>query len=59
HTCQLTADIKFPINKYISVSPKVGLWLPLTDSASDYLKASSLDSESTHFYGGVNVTATF
>jgi len=59
HTCQLTADIKFPINKYVSVSPKVGLWLPLTDSALDYLKASSLDSESTHFYGGVNVTATF
>jgi hypothetical protein len=59
HTCQLTADIKFPINKYVSISPKVGLWLPLTDSASDYLKASSLDSESTHFYGGVNVTATF
>ena len=25
HTCQLTADIKFPINKYVSISPKVGL----------------------------------
>jgi hypothetical protein len=59
HTCQLTADVKFPINKYISISPKVGLWLPLTDAASDYLQANSLDSQSTHFYGGINLTATF
>ena len=59
HTCQLTADIKFPINKYVSISPKVGYWLPLTGSASDYLQANSLDSSSMHFYGGINVTATF
>ena len=59
HTCQLTADVKFPINKYISISPKIGLWLPLTDAASNYLQANSLDSQSTHFYGGINLTATF
>jgi uncharacterized protein (TIGR02001 family) len=59
HTCQLTADVKFPINKYISIAPEVGLWLPLTDAASDILQASSLDSQSTHFYGGLNLTATF
>jgi len=59
HTCQLTADIKFPINKYISISPKIGVWLPLTSAASDYLDASSLDSKSFHVYGGVNLTAAF
>ena len=59
HTAQLTADVKFPVNKYITVSPKIGLWLPLTDAASNFLEANSLDSRSTHFYGGINLTATF
>ncbi|MGA3114061.1 MAG: hypothetical protein ABSF90_06445, partial [Syntrophobacteraceae bacterium] len=59
HTCQLTADVKFPICKYVTLSPKIGVWLPLTDAASDYLEANSLDSKSTHCYGGINLTATF
>lgn len=59
HTAQLTADVKFPINKCISIAPKIGVWLPLTSAASDYLEANSLDSNSTHFYGGINLTATF
>ncbi len=59
HTCQLTADLKFPICKFVTLSPKVGVWLPLTDAASDYLEANSLDRDSTHFYGGINLTATF
>ncbi len=59
HTCQLTADVKFPINKYLSISPKIGLWLPLTDAASNYMQANSLDSDSIHVYGGINLTATF
>lgn len=59
HTAQLTADVKFPIGKYITVAPKVGVWLPLTSAADDYLQANSLDKDSTHFYGGINLTATF
>jgi hypothetical protein len=59
HTAQLTADVKFPINKYLTVTPKVGVWLPLTANASDYLEANSLDSNSTHVYGGINLTASF
>ena len=59
HTAQLTADIKFPIGKYVTVAPKVGVWLPLTDAASDYLHANSMDSKSTHVYGGLNLTGTF
>ena len=59
HTCQLTADIKFPLGKYVTIAPKVGVWLPLTSAASDFLQANSLDTQSTHFYGGVNLTATF
>ncbi|SPF47628.1 conserved exported hypothetical protein [Syntrophobacter sp. SbD1] len=59
HTCQLTADIKFPIGKYLTIAPKVGLWLPLTSAADDFLEANSLDTNSTHFYGGINATVTF
>jgi hypothetical protein len=59
HTCQLTADIKFPINKYLSVSPKVGVWLPLTGAATDYLDANSMDTRAYHYYGGINLTASF
>jgi len=59
HTAQLTADIKFPIGKYLTIAPKIGLWLPLTDAASDFLQANSLDKQSTHVYGGINLTATF
>ena len=59
HTAQLTADVKFPVGKYVTVSPKIGVWLPLTANASDYLEANSLDSNSTHVYGGINLSATF
>jgi uncharacterized protein (TIGR02001 family) len=58
-TCLLDASVTFPVNKWLSVSPKIGLWLPLTSQASDYLEANSMDKQSTHFYGGINLTATF
>ncbi|MGC9195655.1 MAG: hypothetical protein ACP5IL_09405 [Syntrophobacteraceae bacterium] len=58
-TCFLNASVTFPVNKWLSVSPKIGLWLPLTSQASDYLEANSMDTKSTHFYGGLNLTATF
>jgi hypothetical protein len=58
-TCLLDAAVTFPVNKWLSVSPKIGLWLPLTSQASQYLEANSLDGKSTHVYGGLNLTATF
>jgi hypothetical protein len=59
HTAELTADVKFPIGKYVTIAPKVAVWLPLTGAADDYLQANSLDSKSTHVVGGINLTATF
>ncbi len=58
-TAQLTAALKIPVYKSITVSPKVGVWLPLTGAASRYLEANSFDSKDTHVYGGINLTATF
>ncbi len=59
HTAELTADVKFPIGKYVTIAPKIAVWLPLTSQASDYLEANSLDKDSTHVVGGINLTATF
>ena len=59
HTAQLTADVKFPIGKYVTIAPKIALWLPLSGAASDYLEANSLDTHSTHVVGGINLTVTF
>jgi hypothetical protein len=59
HTAELTADIKFPLCKYVTIGPKIAVWLPLTNAASDYLEANSLDTKSTHVVGGINLTATF
>jgi hypothetical protein len=59
HTAELTADIKFPIGKYVTIAPKIAVWLPLTNGANDYLEANSLDQKSTHVVGGINLTATF
>jgi hypothetical protein len=59
HTAQLTAGLKIPVCKLVTISPKVGLWLPLTNDAENYLQANSVDSKATHFYGGINATASF
>ena len=58
-TCLLDATVAFPINKYLTLAPTIGLWLPLTSAAANYLEANSLDEKATHFYGGINMTATF
>jgi len=58
-TCWLTANLTFPICKYVTIAPKIGVSLPLTDRASNYLDANSLDGKAYHVWGGLNVTATF
>jgi hypothetical protein len=55
----LDATVAFPVNKYLTLAPTIGLWLPLTSAAANYLEANSLDEKATHFYGGINMTATF
>lgn len=59
HSATLTAGLKIPVHKYITVTPKLGVALPLTGAASDFIKANSFDTEGTHVYGGVNLSASF
>ncbi len=55
----LTATLKLPITKNVTIGPKIGVSFPLTGAAANYLEANSFDSNSTHVWGGLNVTATF
>ena len=67
HDGLLTASMTFPINKYVSITPKLNYSFALTDDARDLIKVTSLDyNNSTHsgghdnfLYGGINVDLSF
>ncbi len=59
HSGTLTAALKIPVTKYLTVAPKFGVSFPLTGASSDFIKANSWDSQDVHPYGGINLTATF
>jgi uncharacterized protein (TIGR02001 family) len=56
---QILVDLKIPIGKIFSISPKVGVSFPLSTAESHYLEASSVDNQDTHVFGGVNITAAW
>ncbi len=58
-TAQLTAALKIPVYRCVTVAPKIGFWLPLTGASSRFLEANSFDKNDTHLYGGINLTASF
>ncbi|HFQ81880.1 MAG TPA: hypothetical protein ENK33_10990 [Desulfobacterales bacterium] len=67
HDGLLTASMTFPINQYVSITPKLNYSFALTDDARDLIKVTSLDyNNSTHsgghdnfLYGGINVDLSF
>ncbi len=67
HDGLLTASVTFPINQYISITPKLNYSFPLTDDARDLIKVTSLGYDSAtqsgghdnFLYGGVNVDLSF
>jgi hypothetical protein len=59
HSATLQASLTVPVCKYVTVAPKLGLALPLTNAASDFIKGNSFDKEDIHVFGGVNLTASF
>ena len=56
---QVLAALKIPLGKIFTISPKVGVAFPLSDAGSRYLMASSVDSQDTHVFGGVNLSASW
>jgi uncharacterized protein (TIGR02001 family) len=59
HSGTLTAGLKIPVHKYLTITPKVGLAFPLSGEANKFIKANSWDADAVHPFGGVNFTASF
>ena len=59
HGGQILGALHIPVNKYFTVTPKVGVAFPLSNRGADRLEVASWDNESTHVFGGINLTATF
>jgi hypothetical protein len=66
HDGLLTASVTFPVNKYVSITPKLNYSFPLSGKASDLIEVTSLDYNGTmgsgndnFLYGGVNVDLSF
>ncbi|MDP2003839.1 MAG: TorF family putative porin [Desulfurivibrionaceae bacterium] len=60
HDGVLSVGLTVPVNKYITVTPKLSYTFPLTNDARDLMKASSKDGNDDDFiYGGVAVSMAF
>jgi hypothetical protein len=60
HDGVLSVGLTVPVNKYITVIPKLSYTFPLSSDAEDLMRASSKSGEDDDFiYGGVSVSMTF
>lgn len=60
HDGVLSVGFTVPVNKSITVTPKLSYTFPLSNDAKDLMKASSKDGNDDDFiYGGVAVSMTF
>lgn len=59
HAGQLRATVNFPVNKHLTVSPKVIYWYNLGSDAAFAIRSLSWDRNPNHILGGVSLTATF
>lgn len=59
HSGTLNAGLRIPVLKWLTLTPKIGFAFPLTGEAADIIEANSWDGESTHVFGGLNITAAF
>ncbi len=59
HSGTLLAALNIPINKYITISPRVGFAFPLTGDGEDNIRANSWDGQGSHVFGGIRLVASF
>ncbi|MFA7383147.1 MAG: TorF family putative porin [Desulfurivibrionaceae bacterium] len=60
HDGVLSVGLTVPVNKYITVSPKLSYTFALSDAAKDLMRTSSKDGNDDNFiYGGVAVSMAF
>jgi len=54
HDGNISAGLKIPLNKYLSIKPNIQWSFPLSSSASEEIKKGSLDGHQNNFiYGGI------
>jgi hypothetical protein len=59
HNGLVTAGLTIPFGEYFSVKPLIGYSFPLSGTADDYIKATSISDHSSFVYGGVTLSMAF
>lgn len=60
HDGILSVGLTVPVNKYITITPKLSYTYALSNDAKDYMKAISKDgNDDDFFYGGVTMSMAF
>jgi hypothetical protein len=59
HDGTVSASMTFPVDKYISITPKVAYTFGLTNESRNDIKAVSWDGKSDHFWGGITFSVAF
>ena len=59
HDGTVSASMTFPVDKYISITPKVAYTFGLTNASRNEIKAGSWDAKSDHFWGGITCSVAF
>lgn len=59
HAATLSTALQIPVCKYVTIAPKIGVALPMSNAASANIEANSWDGDDTHVFGGLNITASF
>jgi hypothetical protein len=59
HNGLLSAGFTIPFGEYFSVKPMIAYSFPLSSTADDYIKATSIGDSSNFLYGGVTFSMAF
>jgi len=59
HDGVLSVGLTVPVNKYITVIPKLNYTFPLSSDAKDLMRSESLSDDDDFIYGGVSVSLAF
>lgn len=55
----LNAALNIPLSKFVTVSPKIGFWFPLSSDGRKEIETLSWDGLANHVYGGLRISAAF
>lgn len=59
HNGLISAGLTIPFGEYVSVKPMIAYSFPLSGTADDYIKATSISDHSSFVYGGVTLSVAF